>query len=72
VRRILNEDNKTRTHVRVSEKRLILSQLASATERWLDLPDSEKQNKSDQALTKQMSQLLKGVRVAIAEETPEQ
>jgi ParB family transcriptional regulator, chromosome partitioning protein len=72
VRRILNEDNKTRTHVRVSEKRLILSQLASASERWLDLADSEKQGNSDQALTKQVAQLLKGVRLAIAEENPEQ
>jgi ParB family transcriptional regulator, chromosome partitioning protein len=64
VRRILNNEdsNKTRTHVRVSQKQLILEQLASVSERWLELPDTEKQDKADLALTKQLTQVLKGIR----------
>lgn len=65
VRRILNEDEKTRTHVRVSNKQLILSQLESVSERWLDLPSSEKQNESDETLTKHVAKLLRLVRSAI-------
>jgi ParB family transcriptional regulator, chromosome partitioning protein len=67
VRRILNEDEKTRTHVRVSSKQLILSQLESVAERWLDLPGSEKEE-SDDVLDKQVSRLLKLVRSAISQE----
>jgi ParB family transcriptional regulator, chromosome partitioning protein len=61
VRRILNEETKTRTHVRVSQKRLILGQLASAAERWLELSDEEKADKKDQALSKHAAQVLKAV-----------
>lgn len=68
VRRILNEEEKTRTHVRVSNKQLILSQLESVSERWLDLPTSEKQNESDEILNKQVARLLKLVRSAINQE----
>jgi ParB family transcriptional regulator, chromosome partitioning protein len=68
VRRILNEDEKTRTHVRVSNKQLILSQLESVSERWLDLPASEKQEESDEVLSKHVSRLLKLVRVVITQE----
>jgi ParB family transcriptional regulator, chromosome partitioning protein len=68
VRRILNENEKTRTHDRVSNKQLILSQLESVSERWLDLPASEKQDESDEILDKQVSRLLKLVRSAITQE----
>ena len=68
VRRILNEDEKTRTHVRVSNKQLILSQLESVSERWLDLPNSERQNESDEILNKQVAKLLKQVRFSINQE----
>jgi ParB family transcriptional regulator, chromosome partitioning protein len=68
VRRILNEEEKTRTHVRVSNKQLILSQLESVSERWLDLPSSEKQNESDEILNKQVARLLKQVRSSINQE----
>jgi|GEM_PF-377008 ParB family chromosome partitioning protein len=68
VRRILNEEEKTRTHVRVSNKQLILSQLESVSERWLDLPNSEKQDESDDVLNKQVVRLLKLVRSAINQE----
>jgi ParB family transcriptional regulator, chromosome partitioning protein len=68
VRRILNENEKTRTHDRVSSKQLILSQLESVSERWLDLPASEKQDESDEILDKQVYRLLKLVRSAITQE----
>jgi ParB family transcriptional regulator, chromosome partitioning protein len=68
VRRILNENEKTRTHDRVSNKQLVLSQLESVSERWLDLPASEKQDEADEALDKQVSRLLKLVRSAITQE----
>lgn len=68
VRRILNEDEKTRTHVRVSNKQLILTQLESVSERWLDLPTAEKQNESDEVLNKQVARLLKLLRSAISQE----
>jgi len=68
VRRILNEDEETRTHVRVSNKQLILSQLESVSERWLDLPNSEKQLESDEILNKQVAKLLKQVRFSINQE----
>jgi ParB family transcriptional regulator, chromosome partitioning protein len=68
VRRILNENEKTRTHDRVSNKQLILGQLESVAERWLDLPESEKQEESDELLSKQVVRLLKLVRSAINQE----
>jgi ParB family transcriptional regulator, chromosome partitioning protein len=68
VRRILNENEKTRTHDRVSSKQLVLGQLESVAERWLDLPASEKQEESDELLSKQVVRLLKLVRSAINQE----
>jgi ParB family transcriptional regulator, chromosome partitioning protein len=68
VRRILNENEKTRTHDRVSNKQLILGQLESVAERWLDLPESEKQEEADELLSKQVARLLKLVRSAINQE----
>jgi ParB family chromosome partitioning protein len=68
VRRILNENEKTRTHDRVSNKQLILGQLESVAERWLDLPESERQEELDDLLSKQVVRLLKLVRSAINQE----
>jgi ParB family transcriptional regulator, chromosome partitioning protein len=68
VRRILNENEKTRTHDRVSNKQLVLGQLESIAERWLDLPESEKQEELDDLLSKQVARLLKLVRSAIKQE----
>lgn len=68
IRRILNESEETRTRVRVSNKQLLLSQLESVSERWLDLSSSERQDEADEILTKQVAKLLKLVRSAIDRE----
>jgi ParB family chromosome partitioning protein len=68
VRRILNEDEKTRTLDRVSKKQAILLQFEASIEKWMKLTEEEKQDEVSQSLSKQLPKFLKLVRSAIMED----